>query len=109
MKKTANILIFLIILIFFLANLFVTPLMGNLWCLLTGRGYIIPKESSLFTFKPLVMNEGSGEWWLYGEDNKNYYHFTGENVKPYQKISKNEANQCPGFVVTDYKTWNLGE
>lgn len=108
-KKTLKMLSTLIILAILLVIVFVTPLMENLWCLLTGRGYIIPKESSVFTFKPIVMNEGSGEWWLYGEDNKNYYYFTGEDDKPYQKISKNEANQCPGFVVTDYKTWNSGD
>ena len=52
---------------------FSTNLFDNLWNLLTGRGYFIPKESNMFIFKVTKENDGSGEWWLYGED-KNYYY-----------------------------------
>jgi hypothetical protein len=44
-----------------------TPAVFNLWSLATGRGFFVPTESSVFSFRVTKMNEGSGEWWLYGE------------------------------------------
>jgi len=47
-----------------------TSVLGNLFSILTENEYTIPKESSILTFEATKMNEGSGGWWLYGEDNK---------------------------------------
>lgn len=85
--------------------IFKTPLICNLWNLLIGRGYFIPKESSILTFKPIVMNEGSGEWWLYGEDNNNYYSMENTNNTGYIFLSKKDAKKCEDFISTNYKTW----
>jgi len=53
---------------------------GNLWLIVTENYYKIPKESSIFTFEPTKMNEGSGGWWIYGEDNLNYYANTLDSI-----------------------------
>lgn len=42
----------------------------NCWMLLIEPNYIIPKESNIFQFDVNQMNEGSGDWWIYGQDNK---------------------------------------
>lgn len=84
-----------------------TPLLSNLWCVITGRGYFIPKESSIFTFTALVMNEGSGEWWLYGEDTNNYYSVENDINLPYIVFSKKDASKCKLFLPTDYTTWHV--
>jgi len=86
-----------------------TELFSNLWCELTGRGFFIPKESNIFIFKVTEWNEGSGEWWLYGEDKKYYYalseEFGRENYDPkYYKLLKGYENK--NFNRFDYKTWN---
>ncbi|OGS23142.1 MAG: hypothetical protein A2314_04890 [Elusimicrobia bacterium RIFOXYB2_FULL_50_12] len=81
------------------------PIGVNTWRILTNRGFVIPGESSIFIFRTTVMNDGSGEWWLYGEDNNFYYHFIGSKEKPYIKISKNEATKCVGFDPNDHMTW----
>ena len=47
-----------------------TPLGANAWSLATGQGFFIPEESSVFSFRVMRMNEGSGEWWLYGRDDE---------------------------------------
>jgi len=79
--------------------------LGNAWGLLTGRGYMVPAESSVFTFDATVMNPGSGEWWLYGEDGRYFYHFTGEGKVPYLKVERSAAARCPGFAPHDAATW----
>ena len=76
------------------------PVLENGWHLLTGRGYAIPDSSSVFSFRPTVMNPGSGEWWLYGEDNTYYYYFDDAT-----KISKQDAEDCLGFKADDHMTW----
>jgi hypothetical protein len=90
----------LFIAIALLAILLFTELLHNTARLIASRGYFIPQESSIFTFAPVLENDGSGEWWLYGEDHKNYY---CSIVAPYIFIEKN--NQCPAFDKLNYKTW----
>jgi hypothetical protein len=80
--------------------MFCTELLPNIYSLIVNRGYFIPEESSIFTFRATLDNPGSGEWWIYGEDNKNCYYAA---VEPYAVISKN--NHCPGFNKLDYRTW----
>ncbi|RYG15279.1 MAG: hypothetical protein EOO07_15775 [Chitinophagaceae bacterium] len=82
---------------------FMTPAGANSWYLLVGNGFVIPNESSILTFEVTKMNEGSGEWWLYGQDEQFYYHFLGENGRSYIKIAK--VNNCNGFNPHDSGTW----
>ncbi len=51
------------------------------------------------------MNQGSGEWWVYGEDVNFFYYFTGEGETSYQKIAKSEAAKCNAFDPLNYETW----
>ena len=74
---------------------------GNLFMLLTARGYYIPDESNLIIFHTIQMNKGSGEWWLHGEDKKRYYANLGRNR--YLMIGKD--NLPDGFLPTDKSTW----
>jgi hypothetical protein len=54
---------------------------------------------------PTKMNDGSGDWWLYGEDYSHYYHFTGNNPSDYDIISKKAAKNCVGFEKYEVRTW----
>ena len=82
-----------------------TPTVGNLWSLATERGFIIPEESSVFTFRATRMNTGSGEWWLYGEDGR-YYYVQGEQSGPlYVAFPKSEVSRCPSFRPHDRTAW----
>lgn len=105
MKKIFSVLC--LIVVFSVAIISVTTqIVPNLWGVVTGRGYAIPEESSVFAFKVTQMNEGSGEWWLYGEDDVNYYSMMEEsNGKPYTFISKANAEGCVGFDKLNYVTW----
>lgn len=91
-----------ILMLFILIN---TSLVLNLWHLLIEPAYIIPAESSVFMFKPTVMNSGSGDWWIYGKDKNNYYYFTGSDRSPYDIISKDNIKECPSFDPKDHGTW----
>lgn len=77
----------------------------NLWNLLVGRGYIVPNEASILTFEPTVMNDGSGEWWLYGEDSSAYYAFIGSVDRQYVRFPRATAKTCKGFDPHDLRTW----
>ena len=48
------------------------------------------------------MNEGSGEWWLYGEDARFYYHFTGQGGDAYAKMRRSSVATCNNFNPKDY-------
>lgn len=74
----------------------------NIWYLAidTQDVYFIPRGSSLFTFRMTEANPGSGDWWIYGEDNRYYYYF--ENGR---KISKQAAKNCRNFDKTELSTW----
>jgi hypothetical protein len=45
----------------------------NAFSLLLENNFFIPKESCVCTFKKTVPATGSGEGWIYGEDNNHYY------------------------------------
>lgn len=77
----------------------------NGWCLLTARGWVLPREASVFTFRVTKWNEGSGEWWLYGEDARNFYQFVGDGAVSYVRFPKDKVGRCEGFVATDGETW----
>ncbi|WP_298540899.1 DUF4952 domain-containing protein [uncultured Aquimarina sp.] len=85
---------------------FSTQLFSNSWGLLIGNSYVIPNQSSIFTFKAVKMNKGSGNYWLYGEDQK-YYYTTLEKVHigSYALLAKEKAKSISNFDKTNYKTW----
>ncbi|KTC17609.1 MULTISPECIES: hypothetical protein [Pseudomonas] len=80
-----------------------TPLFGNLLMLLMDRDNFIPAESSLLSFEPYQVSQGSSNYWLYGEDDRYYYHFTHEPTHPYRYIAKD--NHCPAFDRDDVRSW----
>jgi hypothetical protein len=82
-----------------------TPVLENLFLLLTGAGFEIPAESSVFTFRVTVMNSGSGEWWIYGEDSANFYGVPDVSDIRYLVFSRAKVPDCPGFVPVSYETW----
>lgn len=80
-----------------------TPLVSNVVMLLLDRSNHLPAESSIFSFEPSVINPGSSNYWLYGRDEHNYYHFTYQREASYVYIPV--RNTCPGFNGTDVRTW----
>lgn len=86
----------------FLTLLVFSNFSGNAISLFADAGYFIPKHSSIFTFKSTLYNSGSGEYWLYGEDDKNLY----ENMSGRaMAFPKNKIHQCPEFDPLNYETW----
>lgn len=81
-----------------------TPLFGNLWSLVTGAGWYLPAESTVFTFTETRANEGSGEWWIAGEDGRNFY-AQASSESGYLVISREAAAACAGFDRFDTSTW----
>lgn len=98
--------IFVVIVVFGILGYLLSPALNNLWYLLidTQDVYKIPAGSSLFTFRPTEMNSGSGDWWIYGKDNR-YYYFFEDDIK----LSEQQAATCSGFVKTDLSTWCLSK
>ena len=82
-----------------------TPVVGNCWNVITGRGFEIPDESSLLTFTVTEMNHGSGEWWLHAEDHRYFYAYSETPGIRYHAFPKSNVPQCPGFRSTDSATW----
>jgi hypothetical protein len=81
-----------------------TPTLGNVWSLATARGFFIPKESSLFTFRVTEENHGSGEWWLYGEDGQNFFALHSREPSYFVQTT-GEAAKCSGFSPRNQRTW----
>lgn len=77
--------------------------LSNSLVLLMDRVNFPPAETSIFTFNPYVINEGSSAYWIYGEDGGNDYHFTYEAGREYLLMSKDQS--CPGFKEDDVMTW----
>lgn len=67
--------------------------------------YQIPKESSVFTFKATKMHEGSGGWWIYGEDNKKFYALSTDSLNTIICIDKIQSQKTKNFDKLNYKTW----
>ncbi len=101
MKKLFTFLAIVVVLVGF----FYFPVGANSWHLVTSSSYIVPEESSVFTFHVTKMNEGSGEWWLYGEDSRYFYHFTGAPGESYLKAEKSRIAHCSGFRPDKIETW----
>ena len=59
----------------------------NLWFLTTAKStYYIPPETNILSFNPILMNQGSGEWWVYAEDGVRAYHMHPDSVDMYYLI-----------------------
>ena len=80
-----------------------TPLFSNLLMLAMDRENFIPAESSVLSFEPVAVNQGSSNYWIYGQDKQHYFHFSYEPAVPYLFILK--SNTCPGFDRLNVKTW----
>ncbi len=111
--KLSCLTIVLILAIVLLPLFFYAPYQNyvmNRISLVTSRGFVIPSESSLYEFRVLELNSGSGEWWIYGEDKHRYY-FAGDGAIPhsYVSIKKDEAAKCPGFNPIAFDTWCTSE
>jgi hypothetical protein len=63
----------------------------------------IPAESSILSFEPYEINQGSSSYWIYGQDRTNYYYFSYDPASPYIFISK--TNDCPVFDRLNFTTW----
>lgn len=83
---------------------FTTHTVGNIWNLVTGRGYYVPIESTIAKFKVDRMNEGSGEWWIVGQDD-NYYFLGGLNNGKYAAFPKQKKAACSRFEPEKIETW----
>ena len=99
-KLIAGVIIILCVLLVTL-----TSVLGNLFSILTENEFIIPKESSIFTFEATKMNDGSGGWWLYREDYKKYYALSMDSTNMIINIDKIQAHKFKNFDKFDYKTW----
>lgn len=80
-----------------------TRLVVNLWTLLTDSSNYIPDHSSLFSFKPTKVDEGSGGYWRYGEDYHSYYYFLEKDKDIYIYSSKDKA--CKNIDKLNHLTW----
>ena len=97
-----------VVALFFLTLLLIgisvaTHFFSNSLMLVMERVNFIPEQSSIFSFEPYEINQGSSSYWIYGEDGENYYYFSYEPALPYIFIAKN--NSCKGFDSKDFKTW----
>ncbi len=85
--------------------LFCTHFLLNSFLLLAEPVYIIPAESSIFSFNMTEQNPGSGDWWLYGEDAGHYYAYIGSAEVEYHAFPREKVNLCPGFDSRNSSTW----
>ena len=102
MKKPVYILL-VVYLLFGVAVAF-THIFGNLWFLLTGNGYFVPSQSSVFSFRPTEDSGGNADWWVRGEDWSRYYALDRRGLV-YWVYPKAKVANCPGFNPSVYDSW----
>ncbi|MCO1768413.1 hypothetical protein FA471_14770, partial [Pseudomonas aeruginosa] len=69
-------ILFLPVIVALIAGLAVmTNFFSNALMLMMDRVNFIPEESSIFSFSPYEINQGSSSYWIYGEYGGNYYYF----------------------------------
>ncbi|MBI3215422.1 MAG: hypothetical protein HYZ38_16465 [Mycobacterium sp.] len=83
---------------------FGTNIVSNTWLLLVEPANHIPRESSVWEFEPTVVNDGSANYWIYGQDHANFYYFT-DAQGGHVTMSRSAAARCPGFVPDNHDTW----
>jgi hypothetical protein len=94
-----------VLVVTFVISLFITPVARNTWSIITDSpSFFVPKESSVFTFHITAENTGSGDWWLTGEDRKNYYAVDDE-VRIYYVFPREQINACPTFNKFVVSSW----
>lgn len=76
---------------------------SNAFSMLTSKSFYIPNESSVMTFRVTLPNPGSGEWWLYGEDDTNYYALSDDDHYTYLVLPKDAAAKIDPL---DKSTWS---
>lgn len=74
--------------------------------MLRDGGYVIPAQSSIDEFSPMLMSEGSGQYWIYGEDDVYYYHKSLDPDGNYTSITKKLAKEI-GADPFNARTWQL--
>ncbi|MBS9782880.1 MAG: hypothetical protein KGV43_03675 [Arcobacter sp.] len=72
--------------------------------LIFRNGFFIPKESFIYSFVEMQKDEGSGEYWLYAQDDR-YYYTTMTKDKKYIKISKQLTKSKKDFDKLNVNTW----
>lgn len=87
-----------IFILFFLSQFF-----SNVWMLMTDSSNYIPEDSNILTLKITQVDEGSGGYWRYAQDHKNYYYFSEKEVNTYYQIALN--HHCENFNKLDVQTW----
>ncbi|WDF64910.1 hypothetical protein [Flavobacterium sp. KACC 22763] len=88
-----------------LIALFYTNIFANIFSLIIEKEYFIPKQSSIFTFKETIQNDGSSDVWRYGEDCNNYYYNLSTFHNDVLFFPKNKTKSCPGFNSKNVTTW----
>ncbi|WP_240996600.1 hypothetical protein [Pseudomonas viridiflava] len=102
-KNPRSLIIKLSIAVGFIGLAMGTNFFSNAFMMLMDGNNFIPKESSVFSFKPYEINQGSSNYWVYGEDGESYYYFSYGSTLAYILASK--KNSCPKFDRQDYLTW----
>jgi hypothetical protein len=83
---------------------FITAAPANVWFMITSTGYIIPAESTIFSFEPTLMNDSTENAWIYGMDNARYY-YRPDADEDYLMLLKSDAIECSGFNEHNFETW----
>ncbi|MEM7600728.1 MAG: hypothetical protein AAF357_04865 [Verrucomicrobiota bacterium] len=91
--------------VLFIGGVFLSPTPTNCWMLVTGNGFFIPDESSVFAFRITQMNPGSGEWWLHGEDKRFYFTYGQTEGAIYHAFPKEKLSECSNLDPLDFETW----
>ncbi|MFH7013003.1 hypothetical protein ACHRV5_14130 [Flavobacterium sp. FlaQc-52] len=86
---------------------FTSTFLENLWGCLIDPNYYIPKQSNVFVFNSIVMENGSSDAWIYGEDDTNYYYNAGIKKEEIIAISKEQSKKCLDFNVQNINSWCL--
>jgi hypothetical protein len=76
----------------------------NLWFLINDDSYMIPEESSLYSFEPTQLKDKTESRWIYGKDGERFYYRKDTDVH-YYIISKAAADSCRNFNQFDISTW----
>lgn len=107
MKKPVAIIISLgaLAVLLFVLLVIQSNCVGNYYMTKIDPVYIIPNESSMCRFEVNQMNNGSGDWWIYAQDDSNYYFFLGYDSLPYIVFSRSTAEKCIGFDKVNVDTW----
>src|SRR5215204_1144327 len=68
-------------------------------------GYVVPENSSIFTFNATEIESGSGGYWAYGEDGVNYFASGRDSQTLYLFTSRQDAKSCASFDPKREITW----